>query len=126
MNMTLKQHIQATTNAAQRNQLDALIRAWSDTSTMLTTATGAYAGHPLTVTFGAITNGTPEHQAWLDKLSIVERFNGRTYRVVPAGSEAVTMSGGGKGNVSRRRNRMPHPELLNLVNTRGSGYRLAA
>ena len=65
-----------------------LIKVWSDTSTMLTTATGAYAGHPITVTLQGITNGTPEYQAWLDKLTILERFNGRTYRVVPAGSEA--------------------------------------
>src|SRR3989344_4373374 len=83
-------------SAAARNgqtaQLDALIRAWSDTSTMATTATGAYVLHALNMTFAGISNGTPEHQAWLDKLTILERFNGRTFRVVPAGTAPVTVS----------------------------------
>ncbi|MBI3569558.1 MAG: hypothetical protein HY082_00380 [Gammaproteobacteria bacterium] len=89
---TLTQYAQAATRTDQRNLLDSLIQAWSDTSTMLTTATGAYAGHPLTVSFQGITAGTPDYQAWLDKLSIMERFNGRTFNVVPAGSEAVTVA----------------------------------
>ncbi len=88
----LTSYSSATTRNEQLSQLDALIQAWSDTSTMATTATGAYAGHPLTVTFTGITNGTPEYQAWLDKLTILERFNGRTFHVVPAGTDPVTIS----------------------------------
>jgi hypothetical protein len=97
---SLTQYVQAATRTDQRNLLDTLIKDWSDTSTMAATATGAYAGHPLTVTFQGVTNGTPEYQAWLDKLSIMERFNGRTFNGVP--------------------------ELLNLVNTSEPAYRWAA
>ncbi len=80
---------QATTRAAQYSQLDAVIKAWSDTSPMLTTATGAYAGHPLSVSFDGVAAGSAEHNAWLDKLSIIERFNGRTFRQIPAGTDPV-------------------------------------
>lgn len=65
----LTNYASAATRGAQVSELDALISAWSNTSTMATTATGAYAGHPLTVNFAGITQGTPEHQAWLDKLT---------------------------------------------------------
>lgn len=69
----------ATTRSEQQTQLDALIEAWSETSAMATTATGAYAGHALTIDFQGVTSGTPEYQAWLDKLSVLERFNGSTF-----------------------------------------------
>ncbi len=88
----LTSYSSATTRGAQITQIDTLIQAWSDTSTMPTTATGAYTGHPLTVSFQGVTDGTPEHQAWLDKLTILERFNGRTFRVVPVGTDPVTVS----------------------------------
>ena len=141
MDITFKQHAnviadldiytktdgsQATTRTDQRNLLNALIKAWSDTSTMLTTATGAYAGHPLTVSFQGITTDTPEYQAWLDKLTILEHFNGRTFPVVPAGTEAVTVNGAGGGKVQRRQNRMLHPELRRLGGMPEPAYRLAA
>jgi hypothetical protein len=69
-----------------------MIQGWSDTSTMLTTATGAYAGHPLTISFEGVTAGTAVYTAWLDQLSLLERFNGRTFRVVPTGTAPVTVS----------------------------------
>jgi Ca2+-binding RTX toxin-like protein len=50
---------------------------------MLTTATGAFAGHPLNVYFASIQPGSAQHEAWLDKLSALERFNGRTFAPVP-------------------------------------------
>jgi hypothetical protein len=39
--------------------VDPLLEAWSATSTMLTTATGAFAGHPLNVYFASIQPGRP-------------------------------------------------------------------
>src|SRR3989344_2506966 len=126
MNIILEQLVQATTYEAQRNLIDSLIQAWSDTSTMATTAAGAYAGHPLTITFEGIAPSTPEYQAWLDKLSIMERFNGRTFNVVPAGGDPGTGNGAGEGKVQPRQKRRPHPELFGLLNASEPAYRLAA
>jgi hypothetical protein len=78
----LSNYATATTRAAQQAQLDTLLEAWSDTSTLATTATGAYAGHALTVNFAGVTNGSAEHQAWLDKMTVLERFNGQLFQVV--------------------------------------------
>ena len=89
---TLTSFTQATTRTGQRNLLDPILQAWSNTSTLLTTATGAYAGHPLTITFEGVTAGSAAYNAWLDQLSILERFNGRTFRVVPTGTDPVTVS----------------------------------
>ena len=80
------------TRTGQRARLDALIRAWADTSSMATTATGAFAGVNLSLTFGGIAQGTPAYQAWLDKLSILERFNGQTFLTVPAAGTSLTMN----------------------------------
>ncbi|CAH1211877.1 hypothetical protein NTGBS_920022 [Candidatus Nitrotoga sp. BS] len=44
---------------------------------MSTTFTGAYTGHTLTVDIQGTTSGTTEYQAWADKLTILEHFNGR-------------------------------------------------
>lgn len=88
---TLSGYSQATTRAAQLSQLDALVKAWSDTSPMLTTATGAYAGHPLSISFEGVSAGSAEYNAWLDKLTIIERFNGRTFRQIPAGTASVSI-----------------------------------
>lgn len=52
---------------------------------MATTFTGAYAGHALTVN-GLPNPGTPERQAWEDKIVLLEHFNGRTFNAVPAGT----------------------------------------
>jgi Ca2+-binding RTX toxin-like protein len=88
----LTNYAAATTRETQQAQLDSLIKAWSDTSTMATTVTGAYAGHTLTVTFQDVTSGSPEYEAWLDKLTVLEHFNGRTFRQVATGSDPVTVS----------------------------------
>ena len=82
----------AATRDEQRASLDDLLKAWSDTSTMSTTATGAYAGHSLTITFQGITTGSAAYQDWLDKLTILERFNGETFREVPTGSDPVVLN----------------------------------
>lgn len=95
----LADYAAATTRDAQRALLDDLLLAWSDTSTMQTTATGAYAGHDVTIGFGdsapaAVVGGGgagSEHEAWLNKLTVLERFNGRTFWQVPDGSGPVSL-----------------------------------
>ena len=61
----LKDYAAADTRSAQQALLDPLLKAWSNTSAMPTTFTGAYAGHSLTVN-GLPAAGTPERQAWED------------------------------------------------------------
>ncbi|MBK8570451.1 MAG: hypothetical protein IPN81_11155 [Nitrosomonadales bacterium] len=86
------QFTQATTSADRRALLDNILKEWSNTSTMGTTFTGAYAGHTLTVDIQGTTSGTAEYQAWADKLTILEHFNGRTFNTVPAGTAPVTVT----------------------------------
>jgi hypothetical protein len=95
----LTQYSQATSKSAQLALLDPLLKAWSDTSPMATTFTGAYAGHALTVDMQGVWSpdnvsnpGTPAYQAWAAKLTLMEHFNGRTYQPVPEGSAAVTVT----------------------------------
>jgi len=73
-----------TTRSGQLARLDDLLKAWADTSSMATTATGAFAGVKLTVNFAGVSSGSSAWHAWLDKLSILERFNGQTFLPVPA------------------------------------------
>ncbi len=80
-----------TTRSGQLARLDALLKAWADTSSMATTATGAFAGVNLTVNFAGVTTGSPAWQAWLDKLSVLERFNGQTFLPVPAAGTTLTI-----------------------------------
>jgi archaellum component FlaG (FlaF/FlaG flagellin family) len=80
-----------TTRSGQQNRLDALLKAWADTSTMATTASGAFAGVNLTLSFGGDTTVTPAWQARLDKISVLERFNGQTFLPVPAAGTTLTI-----------------------------------
>jgi len=77
----------ASTRAAQQALIDPILKAWSDTSIMPTTFNGAYAGHALTVN-GLPAAGTADRQVWENKISLLERFNGRTFNAVPAGTAA--------------------------------------
>ena len=88
----LTQYSAATTRAGQLALLDTLLDAWADTSTLATTFEGAYAGHSLTVNIQGIGTGSAAYLAWQTKLSLLERFNGRTYNPVPSGSNAVTVN----------------------------------
>lgn len=81
-----------TAYSGQKARLDAIIKAWADTSTMPTTFTGAFDGHPLNVSFAGITGGSPEYQAWVEKLTTIERFIGQTFRPVPADTDAVNIN----------------------------------
>lgn len=86
------QFTQATTSADRRALLDNILKEWSNTSTMGTTFTGAYTGHTLTVDIQGTTSGTAEYQAWADKLTILEHFNGRTFNTIPEGTAPVTVT----------------------------------
>jgi len=77
----------ATSRDTQKSLLDPILKAWSDTSIMPTTFNGAYTGHALTVN-GLPAAGTADRQAWENKISLLERFNGRTFNAVPAGMAA--------------------------------------
>jgi Ca2+-binding RTX toxin-like protein len=81
-----------TTRGGQIAQLDGLLKAWADTSTMATTTTGAFAGVNLTISFEGVGAGSTAYQAWLDKLSILERFNGQTFLPVPAAGTTLAIS----------------------------------
>jgi len=80
-----------TTRSGQLARLDDLLKAWANTSSMATTATGAFAGVNLTANFAGVTTGSPAWQAWLDKLSVLERFNGQTFLPVPAAGTTLTI-----------------------------------
>ncbi|BCM25597.1 calcium-binding protein [Methyloradius palustris] len=86
----------SATRAEQHILIDAILKAWSDTSTMATTFTGAYAGHNLTVDmqtwYTGIITGSADYQAMVDKLTIMEHFNGRTYQPIPTGTDDVTLT----------------------------------
>jgi Ca2+-binding RTX toxin-like protein len=88
----LSSYAGATSRGTQVSLLDSLIKSWSDTSTMATTATGAYASHALTVNFEGVTNGSAAYQAWMDKLTILEHFTGHTFQPVPDGTGSVTLN----------------------------------
>ncbi|WP_367154192.1 calcium-binding protein [Methylomonas sp. HYX-M1] len=88
----LLQQFAASDRSGQQALLDAIVKAWSDTSTMAATFTGAYAGHNLSVNVQNVTSGSALYQTWVDKLTILEHFNGRTFNTVPAGSTAATVN----------------------------------
>jgi hypothetical protein len=81
----------ATTRSDQMAQLDSLLKTWAETSSMATTASGAFAGVNLSVTFAGVSTGSAAWQAWMDKLSILERFNGQTFMPVPAAGATLAI-----------------------------------
>ena len=80
-----------TTRSGQMAKLDSLLKAWAETSSMATTASGAFAGVNLTLSFAGVTKETPAWQFWLDKLSILERFNGQPFLPVPAAGTTLAI-----------------------------------
>jgi hypothetical protein len=80
------------TRGGQLARLDGLVKTWADTSTMATTATGAFAGVNLSLGFEGVGAGTPAYQAWLDKLTLLERFNGQTFLPVPAAGTTLAIN----------------------------------
>ncbi|ANE57980.1 hypothetical protein AYM39_22110 (plasmid) [Methylomonas sp. DH-1] len=82
----------AADRTEQQALLDTILKAWSDTSTMASTFGGAYSGHSLTVNIQNVAAGSAAYNAWADKLTILEHFNGRTFNTVPAGTTAATIN----------------------------------
>jgi hypothetical protein len=108
-----------TTRSGQLARLDALVKAWADTSSMVTTGSGvnlttsvtgattgtapdgsggttgvaaaAFAGGNVALSINGVTTGSPAWHAWLDKLSILERFNGQTFLPPPAAGTLLTI-----------------------------------
>jgi Ca2+-binding RTX toxin-like protein len=81
----------ATTRSDQMALLDGLLKAWADTSTLSTTADSALAGVNLTLSFAGVTSGSAAWQTWVDKLSILECFNGQTFMPVPAAGTTLSI-----------------------------------
>ena len=75
--------VTATTRKAQQALVESILKAWSETSSMATTFSGAYIGHKLSVN-GLPMLGTPDRQILENRISILERFNGRTFNAVPS------------------------------------------
>ncbi|MCQ8131085.1 hypothetical protein NP596_21700, partial [Methylomonas sp. WSC-6] len=82
----------AADRTGQLALLDAILKAWSDTSPMAATFTGAYDSHNLTVNMQNLAAGSAAYNALADKLTILERFNGRTFTAVPDGTAAATVN----------------------------------
>ncbi|HSH96827.1 MAG: calcium-binding protein [Methylophilaceae bacterium] len=93
---SLLNQFETATREQQYTLTDEILKAWSDTSTMAATFTGAYAGHTLTVDmqpgYSGLTVGSAGYLAMADKLTILERFNGRTYQPIPAGNGDVNLT----------------------------------
>ncbi|MDO8812808.1 MAG: calcium-binding protein [Gallionella sp.] len=79
----------AATCDVQKAMLDGVLSQWSATSTFITTADRIPAatfssGTGITsVTLEGIVTGTPAYAVFMDKLGVVERFNGQTFRPLP-------------------------------------------
>ncbi|MGZ5014655.1 MAG: calcium-binding protein [Methylobacter sp.] len=84
---TLSQYAAATSDI-QKAMLDTLFSQWLATSTFTTTADRAATvingSSHTTVTLQSIAAGTPAYTAFMDKLSLVEKFNGRTFQPLPS------------------------------------------
>ena len=85
----------AATSDVQRTMLDNIIGEWSATSTFFTTAARAATlvnGVSTTaITLEGITAGSAAYTAFMNELSMVERFNGQTFRPLPS-DPATTLS----------------------------------
>jgi len=83
----------AVTSDIQKSMLDNLLSQWSATSTFTTTAARAATltngvSHT-SITLEGIAAGTPAYAAFMDKLSLVEKINGRTFQELPADPSAT-------------------------------------
>jgi Ca2+-binding RTX toxin-like protein len=89
---TLSQYAAATSDI-QKAMLDNVFSQWLATSTFTTTADCAAAmiggiSHT-TITLEGIAAGTPAYTAFMDKLNLVEKFNGRTFQPLPTDPTAT-------------------------------------
>lgn len=91
---TLGQYAAATCDV-QKAMLDNVLGQWSATSTFFTTedraATLVNGISTTAITLEGIAAGTPAYTAFMDKLSVVERFNGGNFQPLPA-DQSTTLS----------------------------------
>jgi Ca2+-binding RTX toxin-like protein len=92
-----------TTRQGQLDLLDTFIAAWADTSTLkpLKEQAEALAGDGVQLTYGLanLNPGTAEHDAFMHKLGVVERFMGFTYGG-PNGQARLTTLNTSSGHLS--------------------------
>lgn len=89
---TLSQYSAASSDI-QKSMLNNLLTQWFATSTFSTTAARAATltngvSHT-TITLEGIATGTPDYTAFMDKLSLVEKLNGRTFHELPVDPSAT-------------------------------------
>ncbi|WAR43268.1 hypothetical protein [Methylomonas rapida] len=82
----------AADRTGQQALMDPIIKVRSDTSTLVTTFTGAYDSHNLTVNIQGITACNDAYNALASKLTILERFNDRIFNAAPDGTAAANES----------------------------------
>lgn len=90
--ITLSQYAAATSDI-QKTMLDNMLNQWSATSTLTTTADRMAAlidgiSHTA-ITIEGIAADTPAYTAFMDTLSLLERFNGQTFQPLPADPSAT-------------------------------------
>jgi Ca2+-binding RTX toxin-like protein/murein DD-endopeptidase MepM/ murein hydrolase activator NlpD len=81
----------AGTRSQQMSLLDDLLKAWAATSRMPTTG-GALLGDPQRLSIAGLTPDSPAWWAWVERLNILERFNGRPLMPLPAPGAEWTLA----------------------------------
>jgi Ca2+-binding RTX toxin-like protein len=86
---TLLAQFQASTSRdEQRALIDPILKAWADTSDFVTVTEWQAMGRPVTYSFYNLTGAAAD--AWKDKLSVLEVFNGQNYQTLNAsGTTAI-------------------------------------
>jgi hypothetical protein len=88
----LTQYDAANTRDEQLALLDELLAEWSQTSELAVTGDGAYAGLPTNISISGLTEGTVDYDAWINRLQILERFNGRPFVTPDEGAAEVNLN----------------------------------
>lgn len=121
----LSNYAQAATRQEQMGSVDALILAWSETSTMPTTTTGAYQQGLITLVFQGVDSSSPEYDELARQFTILERFNGELFRDLSAPTAPTTL------NISSEQQALLRSSYQSLkdgvyssiyLQTRGQGY----
>jgi hypothetical protein len=76
----IEQFQQAGTHDAQMALMDPLLKAWADTSPLVTLSEWEAAGH--TVTYAFFGQDSTGNSLWKQRLSVLEAFNGENYRTL--------------------------------------------
>lgn len=94
----LVQFKEADSRDTQLSLIDSIVKAWSDTSSMKGTFTGAYneilvnTNFQFNATHPPFEVGSQQYNDWVEKMTILERFNGRLYSNITELSNSVTVN----------------------------------